>query len=175
MLKSQQIKFFTCNNPDIKCSLVERFNRTLKMRLFRYFTKQQSYKYLAALPKIVTAYNNSYHRGLKGVPANVTKMNEGKFRVYKVFVSGYKMDNALAYMFSVAALLSYTSSTLETRFALAKERECSNVDIWATGLGGVYYHQPDGDCTTHIQTQRLCWRRNCFNLLRIRTSESATP
>ncbi len=51
--------------------------------MFRYFTKKQSYKYLEMLPKIVTAYNNSYHRGLKGVPAKVTKQNEGKFRVYK--------------------------------------------------------------------------------------------
>ena len=36
--KSNDIRFYTSENDDIKCALVERFNRTLKTRMWRHFT-----------------------------------------------------------------------------------------------------------------------------------------
>ena len=40
-LKDNNVHFFTTENDDIKACLVERFNRTLKSKLWRYFTKKQ--------------------------------------------------------------------------------------------------------------------------------------
>lgn len=38
LLKSYDIVHFSSGNMDIKCSIVERFNRTLKTKMYRYFT-----------------------------------------------------------------------------------------------------------------------------------------
>ena len=37
MLKRKVIKFYTSENEDLKASVVERFNRTLKTKMYRYF------------------------------------------------------------------------------------------------------------------------------------------
>ncbi len=80
LLKSHDTKFFLCANPDIKCSVIERFHRTLKNRLYKYFTRERTYRYLEALPKLLDAYNNTYHRGIKYIPAKVTKEKEDEVR-----------------------------------------------------------------------------------------------
>ena len=38
MLKRSGIKFYTSKNEDLKASVVGRFNRTLKTKMYRYFT-----------------------------------------------------------------------------------------------------------------------------------------
>jgi hypothetical protein len=73
LLKENKIRFFTCNNPEIKCSIVERFNRTIKSRIWRYFTEKGTYKYLDTLPEVVEAYNNSYHRSIKMTPTQASR------------------------------------------------------------------------------------------------------
>ena len=56
-----------------KAAYVERFNRTLRERLKKYFTKQGNKKWVAVLDKIVWAYNHSKHSGLFGLsPVEVT-------------------------------------------------------------------------------------------------------
>lgn len=59
-----------------KASIVERVQRTIKERMYRAFTYQGSYKWLELLPQILESYNNSYHRGLKHIPAKVNRQNE---------------------------------------------------------------------------------------------------
>jgi hypothetical protein len=54
-------KFQICKNPDVKCSIVERVNRTLRDKLFRYFTHNNTYRYLDVLPKFVQGYNATVH------------------------------------------------------------------------------------------------------------------
>ena len=61
-LKERGVGHFVSENDDIKCGIVERFNRTLKERVWRYFTHHETYHYLKALPSMVGAYNRSYHR-----------------------------------------------------------------------------------------------------------------
>ena len=52
-LKDNNVHFFTTENDDIKACLVERFNRTLKSKLWRYFTKNNTLFYLDILPDMV--------------------------------------------------------------------------------------------------------------------------
>lgn len=59
-----------------KAAIVERLIRTIKERLFRIFTHQSSYRWVDVLSKVISAYNNSYHRGLKHIPSLVNKTNE---------------------------------------------------------------------------------------------------
>lgn len=47
-----------------KAAVVERFNRTLRERLNRYFTRNGSKVWIDVLPHIIKAYNHSIHRSL---------------------------------------------------------------------------------------------------------------
>ena len=51
MLRDEGIQFQVCRNPDVKCAVVERVHRTIRGRLFNYFTFSNSYRYIDVLPK----------------------------------------------------------------------------------------------------------------------------
>lgn len=76
LLKENDIKYFNSNNPETKASVVERFNRTLKNRIYRYLTYKQTFKYIDVLEDILNSYNSSYHRSIKMSPDDVTYENE---------------------------------------------------------------------------------------------------
>lgn len=83
-LKEQGVKHFVSENDDIKCAIVERWNRTMKERLWRYFTKHNTHHYLKVLPDLVNAYNSSHHRsiGMAPVEVNVDNQEEVWQRLY---------------------------------------------------------------------------------------------
>ena len=74
LLHENNIKLFTTNS-ERKASIVERFNRTLKELMFKYFTKNNTRRYIDILQQLVGKYNNSYHRSIKMKPREVTKDN----------------------------------------------------------------------------------------------------
>ena len=75
-LKKHNVHFFVSQNDDIKAAIVERFNRTLKERMWRYFTKHNTKRYVDILPNLVKSYNKTYHRSIKLAPAQVTSANQ---------------------------------------------------------------------------------------------------
>ena len=75
-LKRNNILFYTSENNDIKCALVERFNRTLKTRMYRYFTYTNSRRFVEVLPDLTRSYNASYHSSIRMAPVDVTKETE---------------------------------------------------------------------------------------------------
>jgi Integrase core domain/Chromo (CHRromatin Organisation MOdifier) domain len=79
-LRENDIKFYTSENEDIKCAIVERFHRTLKSKMYRYFTHKSTLRYLDILPALVSSYNNAYHRSIKSAPSDVTIQNEPTIR-----------------------------------------------------------------------------------------------
>lgn len=72
----QPLHFFTTRNAETKASIVERFQRTLKTRMWRYFTRHKTRRYVNILPNLVYAYNHSYHRSIKRDPAEVNASND---------------------------------------------------------------------------------------------------
>lgn len=74
------IHFYTSQNVETKAAIAERAIRTIKNRLYRFFTKQKSWKYLGFLQQIVNSYNNSYHRSIGMTPSDVSKENEDLVR-----------------------------------------------------------------------------------------------
>jgi hypothetical protein len=74
-LKKHGIRFFTTYN-ETKASIVERFNRTLKTKMWKYFTANNTLKYVDILQKLVKSYNNSRHRSIGMRPVDVNKSNE---------------------------------------------------------------------------------------------------
>ena len=61
---------------DAKAAVVERFHRTLKQRMYRAFTAQNSLKYVDLLPKLLHTYNRTPHRSIGMPPIDVTVKNQ---------------------------------------------------------------------------------------------------
>ena len=49
LLKKYGIHHFSTHNAETKANIIERFNRTLKTRMWRYFTKHQTWRYIDVL------------------------------------------------------------------------------------------------------------------------------
>lgn len=83
-LKDKGVHFFTTENEDIKASIVERFNRTLKSKMWRYFTKNDTSTYVDVLQKMVNVYNHTPHRSIGMAPLDVSSKNKRRvwFRLY---------------------------------------------------------------------------------------------
>lgn len=73
--KSKNINYYTTNNPDIKASIVERFQRTLKTRMWRYFTHKNTHTYINILQDLIYSYNHSFHSSIKMCPFEVNFNN----------------------------------------------------------------------------------------------------
>lgn len=56
---------------DLKASIVERLNRTLKAKMYKLFTARGSYEWLNILQGIVNSYNNTKHRTIGMKPREV--------------------------------------------------------------------------------------------------------
>lgn len=71
MMKKYNIIRFTTAS-ELKASVVERFNRTLKGRMWRYFTVNNTLRYCNVLQGLVNRYNHSFHSSIKMTPVEVT-------------------------------------------------------------------------------------------------------
>ena len=74
-LKQEGVRFFTTFN-NTKASVVERFNRTLKTKMWKYFTHNHTYNYIDVLDQLLHSYNHTYHSSIKRAPADVTSENQ---------------------------------------------------------------------------------------------------
>lgn len=75
LLRKKKVRFFATNS-EAKASVIERFNRTLKNKMYRYFTHKNTWNYVNVLPNLIKSYNNTYHRSIKMKPSQVNKKNE---------------------------------------------------------------------------------------------------
>jgi len=57
-----------------KLSVVEHWNRTMKEKMFRYFTTNNTNKYIDVLDDFVDKYNNTWHSSIKMTPVEASKI-----------------------------------------------------------------------------------------------------
>ena len=72
LLNIRNIRFFTVKSQ-FKAAVCERFNRTLKSKMWRYFTRHGTYRWVDVLPELMAAYNASIHRSIGMAPNDVTE------------------------------------------------------------------------------------------------------
>ena len=77
LLEKQGIKYFSTSS-DKKAAVVERFNRTLKTSMWKYFYAKGTYKWVDVLNKLVNNYNGTKHSTILMKPSTVTKKNEAE-------------------------------------------------------------------------------------------------
>jgi Integrase core domain len=67
------IKYHTTRNDLIKAAIVERYNRTQRSRMEKYFTANKTFNYLDILAALTQGYNDSKHSSTGMAPSKVTK------------------------------------------------------------------------------------------------------
>ena len=97
-LKENGVEFFTTENEDIKASIVERFNRSIKSKLWRYFTKYDTLHFLDILQDVVSSYNHTPHRSIGMAPLDVNEKTQGQvwYRLYADLLADYKIPDLRA-------------------------------------------------------------------------------
>ena len=79
--KNNNIKWYHTYNRDIKCSICERYNRTILNKIYKNFTLNNNTIWINDLDKLVNEYNNTYHRSIKMKPIDASlKSNENIVR-----------------------------------------------------------------------------------------------
>ena len=108
LLKSFNINYFSTQS-DKKAAIVERFNRTFKKKMWKYFYSKGTYNWVDVLDGFTKNYGNTKHSTIHMKPKDVNKTNgratgnlpSPKFRVgdtvrvskYKnVFAKGYEAN-----------------------------------------------------------------------------------
>lgn len=63
---------------DLKASIVERLNRTIKTRMYKEFTVRGTYEWLSIIQKLIDDYNGSVHSAIGMKPKDVRKQHVRK-------------------------------------------------------------------------------------------------
>lgn len=77
IMEKWQIKHFFSNNEQ-KANYAENLIRWIKGKIYKYFHKKQTYKYIDILKDLNESYNNTYHSSIKRSPSEITKENAEK-------------------------------------------------------------------------------------------------
>lgn len=80
LLEDNKIRIYHTFNQG-KAVVIERFNRTLKGKMFRYFSANNTNNYIAILPQLINNYNNTKHSTTRLKPVEASKKSNEN-RVY---------------------------------------------------------------------------------------------
>jgi hypothetical protein len=80
-LNKHNIHLYSTVNEE-KCSVVERWRRTIKTKLWKYFTANGTHKYIDILQPFIKKYNTTKHRSIGYTPSDARK-TENKQQVFK--------------------------------------------------------------------------------------------
>ena len=71
------VNLYSTENEE-KSSIVERWIRTMKEKMWKYFTDNNTYTYMDVLPELVEDYNNTVHSSIKMTPIDASKKKKKK-------------------------------------------------------------------------------------------------
>ena len=84
LFKRKGIHWFATEN-ETKVQVVERFNRTLKSKMYKYFTAKGTKTWINIIDELVYNYNNSYHRSIKMTPVEDSLKKNSKIVYNNLF------------------------------------------------------------------------------------------
>lgn len=149
LFKENNIHWFTTENVEIKCSVVERFNRTLNGKIRKYLAANNTNRYVDVLSQLVNNYNHSHHRSIKMTPVEASQ-EENSGRVYrnlfkekvmrkprykvgdKVRMSIYKTTFRRGYQATFTEEVFVISEVLETDPITYRVKDLKNEEIKGT-------------------------------------------
>ena len=118
-LAENDVHFFTTTNINIKCAVVERFNRTLKTKMFKYLTANSTKRYIDVLQSLTDSYNRSKHRTTKMRPVDVDPHDKQDERI--VFSNTYGVSTMRDLLLQNTTRKDLFEKGDEVRIALVKK------------------------------------------------------
>ena len=73
LLESKSCSLYSTENEE-KSSVVERWNRTMKEKMFKYFSANSTRRYIDVLDDMVKKYNSTWHSSIKMTPVSYTHL-----------------------------------------------------------------------------------------------------
>jgi hypothetical protein len=89
LLKDRGVKHITTTN-ETKANYAERAIKTLKSKISKYFSSEQTHRWIDQIDNFVNNYNNSVHRSINISPQNALKENDSDLFNYQ-----YNYNNIL--------------------------------------------------------------------------------
>ena len=83
-MTENDVRYFPTQN-ETKASESEKEIKTIKTKLYRYFTYKDNYSYLAVLQSIADSYNKTFHRTIGVPPVDVKENNAEEVRLSTYF------------------------------------------------------------------------------------------
>ena len=78
------VELHSTENEEKSC-VIERFNRTIKENMFKYFSANNTRKYVDVLELLVDQYNNTIHSSIKMTPKEASR-KENENKVWEVYI-----------------------------------------------------------------------------------------
>ena len=147
------VELYTTENEE-KSSIVERWIRTIKEKMFKYFTDNNTYNYIDVLPDLVEDYNNTVHSSTKLTPTDASK-EENELKVWRNLYPDRYKTSRLNPKFSVGDEVritkkkkvfekGYTTRWTEEIFTIKEIRETNPLtykleDLQGEEIKGFFY------------------------------------
>ena len=139
------VELYSTENEE-KSSIVERWIRTMKEKIWKYFTDNNTYTYIDVLPDLVEDYNNTVHSSIKMTPVEASK-KKNELTVWRnLYPDRYKI-NDITPKFSVGDEVriskkkktfekGYTTRWTEEIFTITKIQNTNPITYKLTDLQG---------------------------------------
>ena len=125
--KKKEILKYVTQSPDVKAAMAERAIRTIKTRLFRYFTQNESYRWIEPVEKIVTSINKSVNRttGMRPIDVNI----ENAVQLWnKLYLNKYNTRKKYKYQEGEPVRISKEKGTFEKGYLPNYSQEVFKID-----------------------------------------------
>ena len=151
--KLNNIELYSTENEE-KSSIAERWIRTMKEKMWKYFTDNNTYKYIDVLPDLVEDYNNTVHSSTKLTPIDASK-KKNELTVWRNLYPDRYKTSRLNPKFSVGDEVritkkkkdfekGYTTRWTEEIFTIKEIRETNPItykleDLQGEEIKGTFY------------------------------------
>lgn len=115
-LTSKGITLYSNYSRETKASLAERLIRSIKSKIYKYLTQNNTLTYIDALPTIIQTYNHTPHAGLGNnqTPAQVHRLRDLKrirAQFKRMYLNKPKLKKAISRTFDVGDIVRLQSSS----------------------------------------------------------------
>ena len=93
------------NNMLHKANFIERFWRTLHVRIHRYLTEENTNRFIDKLPDFISSYNSTFHRSIGMAPADINHDNELELYEKQKAKGDKYLNNDIDYKFQVGDMV----------------------------------------------------------------------
>ena len=169
LFQDRNIEYFSTHAGQ-KASLVERFNRTLKSRMWKYFTANETRKWINIVQNLVDDYNNTYHRTIKMTPIEASRPENsltvwhniyGAYMAEKYGAPTYKIGQTVRIskyksIFDKGYLPNYTEEFYKIKeVKLGRPTVYTLEDLKGEAVDGLFY---DGELSPYNETDETTYK-----------------